>query len=188
MVRLVTETDNVAAQAVVEKLGFHLVAEWAEMITENVVSSESRNSQWAGENETEVLWKYLQASETYRKAAGLYTILYHWFSLEKHDLEGFVEQREAITHKSEEGEVNGLMLIDHTTAREWRENTIQTCYIDGDYDAVLDMTRFLENHCCMLGVKKIYAFTPNQKPITTALEKYDFKMPDETSMIYENRL
>jgi len=35
------------------------------------------------------------------------------------------------------------MLVDDATAREWHEDIMQTCYIDGDHNAVLDMIRFL---------------------------------------------
>jgi len=186
--RLVTETDNIAAQAVLQKLGFQPIAEFAEMTTEKIAQAESKGVKWAEEDEAEAMWAYLQTSEIYRRSAGLYTILYQWFSLEKQDLKRFIEKRKAIMHKSREGEVDGLALIDDVTAREWHENTIQTCYIDGDYDAVLEMTKFLKNHCYMLGVKKIYAFTPNYKPVTTALERLGFKMPDEISIVYEKRI
>lgn len=185
--RLVTETDNVAAQAVVKKLGFQPVAEFAEMKTENVVQSESKNSKWAGRNEMESLWSYLQESETYRKAAGLYTVLYHWFSLEKGDLERFVEQRKAIVHRKG-GEIDGLMLIEDAPAREWHANTMQTCYIDGDYNSVYETAKFLQNHCYALGVKKIYGFTPNHKPVTEALEELGFEMPEAISIVYEKRI
>ncbi len=186
--RLVTESDNVAALAVLQKLGFKSIAEFAEMVTENVTEEKSKSSKWAEENETEAIWSYLQTSETYRKAAGLYTVLFHWFSLEKQDLKQFVEQRKVIVHRNERGEVNGLTLIDDTTAREWRESTMQTCYIDGDYDAVLGMIKFLKNHCCGLGVKRIYGFTCNRKPITRALEELGFKLPDLMEIVYERRI
>jgi len=183
--RLVTESDNLAAQAVLQKLRFKPIAEFAETVTENITKEKSKNSKWARENETEAIWNYLQTSETYLKAAGLYTILFHWFSLEKQDLKRFVKQRKAIVHKNKKGEVDGLMLIEDATAREWHENTMQTCYIDGDYKAVFDMIKFLKSHCYVLSVKKIYGFTCNHKPVTTALEKLGFKKPDSTEIIYE---
>jgi RimJ/RimL family protein N-acetyltransferase len=186
--RLVTETDNIAAQAVLRKLGFQPIAEFAQMTTDNIAKAESKGAKWAGKDEAEAMWAYLQTSEIYRRAAGLYTLVYQWFSLEKQDLERFITQQKAIIHKNREGKVDGLMLIDDDTAREWRENSIQTCYIDGDHDTVLDMAKFLKNHCNMLGVKKIYAFTPNCKPVTTALEKLGFKMPDAISIVYEKKL
>lgn len=186
--RLVTESDNIAAQTVLQKLGFKPIAEFVEMVTENVTEEKSKNSKWAEENQTEAIWNYLQTSETYRKAAGLYTVLYHWFSLEKEDLKRFVEEQKVIVHENEKGKVNGLTLIEDATAREWRENTMQTCYIDGDYDTVFDMVKFLKSHCYALGVKKIYGFTCNHKPVTTALEKLDFKQPDSIEIVYERKI
>ncbi|MDI6905261.1 MAG: GNAT family N-acetyltransferase [Candidatus Bathyarchaeia archaeon] len=186
--RLVTESDNTAAQTMLQKLGFKPIAEFAETVTENVTEEKSKNSKWARENETEAIWNYLQTSETYLKAAGLYTVLFHWFSLEKQDLKRFVEQRKAIVHKNKKGEVNGLLLIEDATAREWHKNTMQTCYIDGDYDAVLDMIKFLKSQCYDLGVKRIYGFTCNHKPVTTALEKLDFKPPDSIEIVYERKI
>jgi len=186
--RLVTESDNIAAQAVAQKLGFKPIAEFVEMTTENITDENSKKSRWAEKTETEALWDYIQTSETYRKAAGLYTVLFHWFSLEKHDLKRFVKQRKAILHLSERGEIDGLTLIDDTTAREWHENTMQTCMINGDYNAVFDMIKFLKNHCHALDVKKIYGFTCNHKPITTALEKISFEQPDSIEIIYEKKI
>lgn len=186
--RLGTESNNKAAQAVLQKLGFKPIAELSEMITENIRKEKSKKSKLAEKDQTEAIWTYLQSSKTYDRAAGLYTVLYHWFSLEKEDLERFVCEQKAIVHKNEKGEVNGLTLIDDATAQEWRENTMQTCYINGDYSAVLDMIKFLRNHCHGLSIKRIYGFTCNHKPITKALEKLGFRPPDSVEIIYETRL
>jgi RimJ/RimL family protein N-acetyltransferase len=186
--RLVTGSNNKAAQAVVEKLGFKQIAEFVEMVTEDVKDERSEKSRWAEKGETEEIWNCLQNSKTYHRAAGLYTVLFHWFSLEKAALKRFLEEQKAIVHENERGELNGLTLIDDAPARAWHEDTIQTCYIDGDYNAVLDMIRFLKSHCYDLGIQKIYGFTPNHKPITTALEKLGFEPPDSVDMVYEKRL
>jgi hypothetical protein len=186
--RLVTESNNKAAQAVLKKLGFKPIAEFVEMVTENVTEERSKKSRWAVEDQTETIWNYLQSSETYGRAAGFYTVLYQWFSLEKEDLKRFVEEQKAIVHENEKGELDGLTLIDDATAREWHENTMQTCYIDGNCNAVLSMTRFFKSYCHSLSVKKIYGFTCNHKPITTALEKLDFEPPDSLEIIYEKKL
>jgi len=186
--RLVTGSNNEAAQAVLETLDFEPIAEFVEMVTENVTDERSKKSRWAEKDETEEIWNYLQNSETYRSAAGLYTVLFHWFWLEKAALKRFVEERKAIVHENEKGELNGLTLIDDATAREWHEDTIQTCYVDGDNNAVFSMIRFLKSHCYDLGIKKIYGFTPNHKPITTALEKLGFEPPDSVDIIYEKKL
>mgnify|MGYP003681896760 CR=1 FL=1 len=188
VVRLVTESDNRAAQAVLQKLGFEQVAKFVNMRNERVTAEEAEASGWAARNDVETLWNHLQSSETYSKAAGLYTVLYHWFSLEKEDLVRFVEERKAIVHKNEKGETDGLVLIEDATAREWHENTVQTCYIDGNYNATLDMTRFLKNHCKNTGVKKIYGFTCNHKPVTSALEKLGFEPADSVEIVYERKI
>ena len=74
--RLTTESDNIAAQAVIKKLGFKPIAEFVEMKTENIAEEEnSANSKWAEETEADIAWNYLQTSESYRKAAA-YTRFY----------------------------------------------------------------------------------------------------------------
>lgn len=186
--RLVTGSNNKTTQAVVEKLGFRQIAEFVEMVTENVKGERSEKSRFVKKDETEEIWNYLQNSKTYCSATGLYTVLFHWFSLDKNALKRFIEEQKAIVHENEKGELNGLTLIDDATAREWHEDTIQTCYIDGDNNAMLDMIRFFESYCHSLAVKKIYGFACDQKPITTALEQLGFEPPDSVDIIYEKRL
>lgn len=185
--RLATESNNLAAQSLIQKLGFKPAAQFVEMATENLKEEKSANSKWAEETETETVWTYLKTSKTYRRSAGLYTVLFHWFSLEKHDLKRFIEQRKAILHSDKKGEVDGLILIDNATAHEWREKIIQTCYIDGDYNAVLNMVKFLKTHHYTLSFKRIYGFACNLKPITTALKKLGFTRP-EIEVIYEKKI
>jgi hypothetical protein len=60
--------------------------------------------------------------------------------------------------------------------------------VDGDYDAVLDMVGLLKSHCFASGVKKIYGFTCNRKPIAAALERLGFKVPDLIDIVYEKKL
>jgi N-acetylglutamate synthase-like GNAT family acetyltransferase len=186
--RLTTASDNIAAQAVIKRLGFKPTAEFVEMTTEKIARETGKNSKWAEKTEADIAWNYLQTSESYRKAAGLYTTLFHWFSLEKQDLRRFIQQRKAILHLNETSKIDGIMLIDDITAQEWRENTIQTCYIDGDYNEAFDMIKFLKSHCHALGVQKIYGFTCNHKPITTALEKLGFEQPDSMEIVYEKKI
>ena len=176
------------AQAVLKKLEFRQIAEFVEMVTEDVKDERSKKSRWAEKDETEEIWNYFQNSKTYCSAAGLYTVLFHWFSLDKDALKRFIEEQKVIVHENEKGELNGLTLIEDATARQWHEDTIQTCYVDGDNNAVLDMIRFLKSHCYDLGIKKIYGFTPNHKSITTALEKLGFEPPDSVDIVYEKRL
>jgi ribosomal protein S18 acetylase RimI-like enzyme len=186
--RLVTESDNAAARALLQKLGFKQIAEFVEMTTEKITKEKSKNSRWVKENKIKAVCDYLQNSEGYRKAAGLYTVLFHWFSLEKSDIKRFIKQRKAILHMNEEDRMDGLMLMEDATSREWRKNTIQTCYIDGDYEAVLEMIKFLKSHCYTMGIKRIYGFTCNHKPIITALERSGFEPPETTEIIYEKRI
>ncbi len=186
--RLSTESDNIPAQAVIQKLGFKPTAEFVEMKTKNITKENSKNSKWAKENQTNEAWNYLQTSETYHKAAGLYTILFQWFSLEKQDLKRFIKQHQAILHTNAKAKIDGLTLIDDTTAQLWHENTIQTCYIDGDYNTTIDMIKLLKNHCHTLGIKKIYAFACNQKPTIAALEKLGFEPPDSIDIVYQKKI
>ncbi|MEM0007965.1 MAG: GNAT family N-acetyltransferase [Candidatus Bathyarchaeia archaeon] len=187
--RLVTESDNVAALTAVQKMGFKPVAEFVEMTLEKVSGGGgSASSCWASLSQLDDVWLYLQSSEVYRLAAGLYTVLYQWYSLDRRGLERFIEQGKAITYSCEYGAVEGLILVDDAVSREWREHSIQTCYIDGDFEAALDMAKFLLGYCQAKGIKKVYGFTCNHKPITYALEKLGFKMPETKAIVFEKRL
>jgi RimJ/RimL family protein N-acetyltransferase len=186
--RLTTESDNIAAQAAIKKLEFKPVAEFVEMTAEKITEETSKKSRWVEKTETDTTWNYLQTSKPYRKAAGLYTTLFHWFSLKKQDLKRFIAQRKAILHLNMRNKIDGLTLIDDATAGEWHENTMQTCYIDGNYNAAFDMIKFLKSNCHALGIKKIYGFTCNHKPITTALENLGFKTPDSIEIVYEKKI
>lgn len=186
--RLVTESDNMAAITTVRKMGFKPIAEFIEMTLENATSKECDASSWASTKQLKDIWSYLHSSEVYRLAAGLYTVLYHWYSLSKQDLEHFIKQRKAIIHSGQDGTVSGLTLVDDKVASEWRESSIQTCYIDGEYEAALDMAKFLLAHCQAKGIEKTYGFTCNHKPIVEALEKLGFKKPETTAIIFEKLL
>ncbi|MDH7607441.1 MAG: GNAT family N-acetyltransferase [Candidatus Bathyarchaeota archaeon] len=186
--RLVTEAVNTAAIAAVQRMEFKPVAEFIEMELEKPSSKESASSCWADVSQLEDVWSFLQTSEVYRRAAGLYTILYHWYSLDMLDLERFIQQRKAVVHVDGDGAVCGLMLVDDAVSSDWRENAVQTCYVDGDFEAVLDMAKFLLAHCQTKGVEKIYGFTCNHPPIIEALEKAGFKKPDSTAIIFEKRI
>jgi ribosomal protein S18 acetylase RimI-like enzyme len=186
--RLVTESDNKAAIAAVQKMGFKPVAEFLEMELESVSKAESLSSSLASISQLETVWRYLQFSEVYRRAAGLYAVLYHWYSLDRHDLERFIKQRKAIVYGGGGGAVRGLMLVDDAVASEWHENSIQTCYIDGDFEAALDMAKFLLAHCHEQGIRKVYGFTCNYPPIVEALERLGFKKPEAKAIIFEKRI
>jgi hypothetical protein len=51
-----------------------------------------------------------------------------------------------------------------------------------------DVKIFLNNCCCASGVKKIYEFVCNHKPIPTALEKLGFEKPGSIDVVYEKRI
>jgi ribosomal protein S18 acetylase RimI-like enzyme len=186
--RLVTESDNAAALAAVQKMGFKPVAEFLEMEPGNTSKAESLSSSWANTSQFETVWRYLQSSEIYRRAAGLYVLLYHWYSLDRQDLERFIKHRKAIVYGGGGGAVRGLMLVDDAVASEWHKNSIQTCYIDGDFEAALDMTKFLLAHCQEKGIEKVYGFTCNHPPITEALERLGFRKPETKAIIFEKHL
>jgi len=186
--RLVTESNDKAAQAVLQKLSFQPITEFVEAKIENMTREVSENARWAEVNDTDSMWYYLQNSEVYREAAGLYTVLFHWYSLDKKDVEECIRQRKAILHENSKGEIDGLVLIDDAPSREWREKSLQTCYIDGDYTAALDMLKFLKNHCYTIVFQKIYAFTCNHKPIIKALDKLGFEIDESTDIVYAKKL
>ncbi len=183
--RLVTDSDNVAAQRLLRKLEFSPVAEFAEAECRRFADEDSDGASWAVKADLEGLWQYLQRSETYRESAGLYSVLFHWFSLGKKHLTRFINQRNAIVHMDANGRFDGLILTDDATATQWHKNTMQTCYIDGTCGAVTDMARFLKSYCHAKKIKKLYAFTCNYPPIATTLETLGFKLPKKTEIVYE---
>jgi len=186
--RLITESNNTAAIAAVQKMGFQPVAEYLEMELENPPMAESSGSCWADVSQLDTVWSYLQTSEVYRLAAGLYTVLYHWYSLDRRDLERFIENGKAIVYGASGEAVQGLILVDDAVSSEWHENALQTCYIDGEFEAASDMAKFLLAHCHKQGVGKVYGFTCNYPPIVEALERLGFKKPEAKAIIFEKSL
>lgn len=186
--RLTTGSNNKAAQALLKKMGFKPITEFVESKTEKMRKEESTNSRWARQDETDAIWNYLQTSKVFRRAAGLYTVLFHWFSLEKHELERFIQQQKAIIHFSKRDRIDGLTLIDDTVAKEWQEKTIQTCLIDGNFTATCEMIKFLKTYCHAAGIKKIYRFACNHKQTLSAFEELGFEEPDSIDIVYEKKL
>jgi hypothetical protein len=182
-----TESFNVAAQALLPKLGFVRVTEFAEMEARKMTAGASRGSRWAKPGETEALWHFLRGSKTYRKAAGLYVVMFHYFSLDKPDLERFLEQQKAIVHEDGNGKIDGLMLIDDAT-KQWHKGMIQTSYVDGNLEVVLDTGKFLKSHCHASGIKSIFGLVPNEKPIVDAFLALGFKKQRDTNMVYRKRI
>ena len=186
--QLATQSNNVAVQAVLEKIGFKPVAEFVEMKNEKLADEQSEGSRWVEQNEAEAVWSYLQGSKCYRKSAGLYTIMFHYFSLDKQDLKRFIAEHKAIVHERRRSKVDGLILIDDSTAKQWRERSLQTCYLDGNQDAVADMMKFVENYSKATKVRKIYGFTVNIESLRAALEKLGFEPPEWVDIVYEKKL
>lgn len=187
VVRLVTESNNIAAIAAVQKMGFKPVAEFLEMELKNPPLAKSNTSCWANMSQLDNVWNYLQTSNVYSLAAGLYTVLYHWYSLDKPDLRRFIAEGKAIVHSSGET-IQGLILVDSAVAREWHENAIQTCYVDGDFTAAFEMAKFLSAQCHKQGIEKIYGFACNYPPVIEALERLGFKKPETKAIVFEKRL
>ena len=81
-----------------------------------------------------------------------------------------------------------MTLIDDEVSREWRENSIQICYIDGEFEAVVDMLRFLESLCKKKGIEKIYAVSSDWPPVVRAFENLGFKRDESEEIVYEKSL
>ena len=188
LVRLATNSDNTAALRALRKLGFKLVSEFVKMTCKKMEADKSEKTKWAKVRDEKEIWEFLRKSKCYAKTAGSFTILYVWASLQKEDLKKFLAERKAIICKDQNA-VSGLMLIDDGVSREWSENSVQTCYVDGTQEAVLDMIRFLKEHCRESGIKRIYGFTCDHKPITSAFDIMGFERDTLTCIyLFEKRL
>lgn len=188
LVRLATNSDNTAALRALRKLGFKLVSEFVKMTCKKMEADKSEKTKWAKVRDEKEIWEFLRKSKCYAKTAGSFTILYVWASLQKEDLKKFLAERKAIICKDQNA-VSGLMLIDDGVSREWSENSVQTCYVDGTQEAVLDMIRFLKEHCRESGIKRIYGFTCDHKPITSAFDIMGFERDTLTCIhLLEKRL
>jgi RimJ/RimL family protein N-acetyltransferase len=188
IVRLETQSDNLAAQAVLKKVSLEPVAKFVHMRLKDIAEEESYNTKWADKTQTEAIWNYVQPSEVFRQAAQLYTIIFHYYSLGKQDLKQFIQQRKAIIHENKMGEIDGVLLIDDTMKREWHENIVQTSYVDGSHDSVFEMAKFLKSHAHAQGTKKIHAFVVNSKPIRRAFEEIGFVPEDTIDIIYAKKI
>lgn len=185
--RLVTEFDNAAAKTVLKKLGFQPVSEFVETTCEKMDDEKSGKSRSAKKKDEENLWRFLQTSECFKKSAGLFTKLFTWFSLGEPELKSFLKERKAVIYE-ENSVISGLMLIDDKVSEVWKENSVQTCYVDGNRKAVVDMIRFLKQHCRKSKIAKIYGFACNHKPVTSALLQMGFEPHGSSKIIYEKTL
>ncbi len=187
-VRLATDSDNQAAQKTLQKLGFTQISDFLIMKCEKPQPEKPLNANWAQESETERIWKFLKNSDIFAQSNGLYTILFTWISLDKKDLSKFVSSKKAIV-QYENDVVNGLVLIDETVRNAWPEKPFQTCYIDGDRKAVIDMMRFFKTYSCQQGVTNCYAFACNTPSIADALAEAGFSREEPTTeLVYKRNL
>lgn len=185
--RLATESNNTAAKIVLKKLGFKPVSEFVKTVCENMSDGKSLKSRLAETKDEENLWKYLQTSECFKKSAGLFTKLFTWFSLGKPELKNFLKKRKAILYE-EKGLISGLTLVEDGVSMVWNEESIQTCYISGSRNAVVDMIRLLKQQCRESKISKIYGFACNYEPVTSALLQTGFKPHGSSEIIYEKTL
>ncbi|HDI06964.1 MAG TPA: GNAT family N-acetyltransferase [Candidatus Bathyarchaeota archaeon] len=185
--RLVTSSDNKAARIVLQKLGFTPIAEFVEMKTEKIRRLDSLKSRWGRAEDLNALWKFLQESNIFQRSAGLYTILFRWYSLTREDLERFLREKKAIVYEGN-AQIQGLILIDDSTARMWQENTLQTCYVDGSREAIIDMLSFLLTRCFEAGTRKVYGFACNDESLVSAMKEIGFEAPEGVEIVYEKEL
>jgi ribosomal protein S18 acetylase RimI-like enzyme len=186
---LSTDSDNYAAQKIIQKLGFTQVSDFLIMLCKGIQAAKTEISRWAQKSDTEKIWKFLAESEVFEKSAGLYTVIFTWMSLGKQDLAKFIANRKAIVYE-DGGTINGLALIDETVKDVWEdEKPFQTCYVDGDRQAIIDMMDFFKTYSAQQGIMNVYAFVCNMPTIASALTEIGFKSEeDHTELIYLKRL
>ena len=186
--RLATEADNVAAQHALERLAFTQVSEFLVMKCPCLRAQRGQRSRWATATDTEDAWNLLLNSETYRKSAGLYTIVFTWCSLDKPALSEFIHTGRAVIHEATNG-VDGVTLVDETARQAWpEENPLQTCYVDGTQKAIVDMMAFVKDHAHTRKFGNLYAFACDAPPVAAALTAAGFVKESTNELIYEKRL
>lgn len=186
--RLATESNNFIAQKALEKLNFNPVSVFVNLTCNKLKAPPSQHSRWASINDQEAIWRLLKNSECFKKSAGLYTVLYTWYSLDKKELTRFLRLQKAIIHEDKNDQIDGLTLIDESPKTIWKENAVQTCYIDGDFKSTVDMLKLLKQHCRETKTEFIYGFACNHEPIIKALTTMKFNTSNESEIIYEKQL
>lgn len=186
---LSTDSDNYAAQKVLQKLGFAQVSDFLIMLCREIRAVRTENSRWAQKGDTEKIWDFLENSEVFEKSAGLYSVIFMWMSLGKQDLDMFMANQKVIVY-DDEGTINGLVLIDEAVKDVWEdEKPFQTCYVDGDRQAVIDMIGFFKTYSAQKGIANVYAFAYNTPTIATALSEIGFRREEShTELIYKKKL
>jgi len=187
-VLLVTDSDNHAAQQALKKLKFIQVSDFLIMHCEKLQAEKPKNSRWSQKSDTGNIWKFLRNSDIFKKSAGLYTLIFTWMSLDEQDLAKFIANKKAIIHESHDA-VDGLVLIDEEIRLVWEEKPFQTCYIDGDHDAIVDTVKFFKTYSHQQGVTNVYAFACNTPVIIDALSEAGFCREDSnTELVYKKKL
>ena len=186
VVRAVTDSTNFVAQKALARFGFGFVSEWILMEFDGCQLEASENARLAEKSDLDVVWSYLQASEGFRASGGLFTVVFRWKSLGKGDLRRFVDRRMAVVCERDKA-LCGLILFDDTVKYAWQENSFQTCYVDGDFEAASRMGRFLKSHLYEEGVAKIYGVMHNNAPLVSALSELGFRKRRITELVYERK-
>jgi GNAT superfamily N-acetyltransferase len=185
--RLATDSTNLIAQKALAKLGFKQISDWALAEMNGCELETSKNVHWAEKSDVDKIWRFLTNSKCYAKSAGLFTVLFRWASLDRTELEGFVERNMVVAYERS-GKIQGLALIDDEVKYAWQESAVQTCYVDGNFDTVVSMGRFLKNHCYNEGIAKIYGAMCKHAPLMSAFSELGFVSRGNTELVYEKRL
>ncbi len=186
--RLSTDSDNYVAQKTLKKLGFKKTSDFLIMKCEKLQNDNFEGPRWAQKSDTEKTWRFVANSEIFKEAAGLYTILFAWISLDKKDLAQFIGNRKAIIHENICA-IDGLVLIDETIRHEWEGAPIQTCYIDGNHGTIANMMKFFKAYACKQGITRAYAFAYNNPTIAAALLETGFSREEPTTeLIYYKKI
>ncbi len=186
---LSTDSDNYAAQGAIQNLGFTQVSDWMIMLCKGIQTAETANSRWAQKGETERIWRFLAESEIFEMSAGLCSVIFTWMSLDEGDLARFIANQKAIVY-DDKGTIKGLVLIDETVRDLWEdEKPFQTCYVDGDHQAIVDMMNFFKTYSAQKGIANVYAFAYNTPTVAAALTETGFKREqDHTELVYLRKL
>jgi len=187
IVRAVTDSTNYIAQKALVKYGFRFVSDWAVMEFDGCQLESHQNARLADESDLDTVWKFLRSSQRFKESGGLYSVVFRWKSLDKIDLQGFVDRRMAVVCEHD-NTICGLTLLDDTVKHVWQENMMQISYVDGDSEAVLDMGRFLKGTFYEEGVAFIHGIILNVEPIVSAFSELGFDRGEHSEFVYEKRL
>ena len=187
VVRAVTDSTNLVAQKALDKMGFELVSDWVLMEFDGCQLEASKHARLAGRPDVDAIWTFLQGSRGFRKSGGLFAGVFRWQSLSKSELQKFADRHMTVVCERDKA-VYGLILFDDSVQSAWRENSLQTCYVEGDFEACLDMGRFLKGISYERGIAKIYGFMHNSAPFTSSFSELGFRSGGHSEFIYARKL